>query len=218
VSEPPSSGPEPSGPPSSGAATGTLPPVERETPAPADDDPAGRRFWSPRRVPSAVVALLGLVATVGVLEDTISVRAGNAAQQWRRDVADDIATRHLDDGWMIGGAFLAVVLGLWLIWLALTPGLRAVLPMRTTTPGMRAGLDRRAAALVLRDSALQISGVSWIRVKVRRKKVKARATVHFRELEEVRGELHEVLEGTLDSLALSRRPALELAVRTGSGR
>jgi Family of unknown function (DUF6286) len=220
--------PRPAGPPSprppdaepgssGGAATGTLPPLERETPVPAGGHP-GRRFWSPRRVPSAVVALIGLVASVALLYDTISVRAGEPAQRWRREIADQFATRHLDDGWVIGGAALAAVIGLWLIWLALTPGLRAVLPMRTASPDMRAGVDRRAAALVLRDSALQTSGVSSARVKVGRKKVKARATVHFRELDEVRDELRETLQENLDGLALGRPPQLELSVRTGSGR
>lgn len=55
--------------------------------------------------------------------------------------------------------------------------------------GGAAGLDRRAAALVLRDRAVQVSGVQSARVAVGRQKVKALARAHFRDLEEVRANL-----------------------------
>jgi Family of unknown function (DUF6286) len=177
-----------------------------------------RRFWSPRRVPSVILALIGLIIAIGALYDTISVRAGEPAQQWRRKIADELATRHMDDGWVIGAGFLALVLGLWLIWLAVTPGLRAVLPMRTFSPDVRAGLDRRAAALILRDSALQVAGVSSARVKVKRRKAKARAEVNFRDVEEVRRELRVVLLGSIEQLGVARSPRLALTVREVSGK
>lgn len=93
-----------------------------------------------------------------------------------------------------------------------------LLPMRQPTgiPGtedVRAGLDRRAAALILRDRAMQVPGVQSARVDVGRRKVKARARAHFRDLEEVRGDLDAELGEAVTSLGLARQPTLAVRVR-----
>ncbi|MBD9726013.1 DUF6286 domain-containing protein [Streptomyces caniscabiei] len=177
-----------------------------------------RRFWSARRIPAALVALLSAAATGLLLYDVVSVRAGRSAMRWRRRLAEELATRPLDDTWMIVGAAVAMALGLGLFLLAVTPGLRRLLPMRKPTgaPGteeVRAGLDRRAAALVLRDRAMQVPGVQSARVAVGRRKVKALARAHFRDLEEVRTDLDATLGETVTSLRLARRPTLTVRVR-----
>ncbi|MGW0861073.1 DUF6286 domain-containing protein [Streptomyces sp. NPDC002611] len=179
---------------------------------------SARRFWSARRIPAAVVALLSVAATGLFLYDVVAVRAGGPAMRWRRRLAEELATRPLDDTWMIVGAAVAMALGLWLFLLAVTPGLRRLLPMRQPagTPGteeVRAGLDRRAAALVLRDRAVRVSGVQSARVAVGRRKVKARAEAHFRDLEEVRADLDATLGEAVTSLGLARQPALTVRVR-----
>lgn len=89
-----------------------------------------RRSWSARRIPAALVALLSAAATGLLLYDVIAVRAGRTAMGWRRRLAEELATRPLDDTWMIVGAAVAMVLGLWLFLLAVTPGLRRLLPMQ----------------------------------------------------------------------------------------
>jgi hypothetical protein len=111
-----------------------------------------------------------------------------------------------------------MALGLWLFLLAVTPGLRRLLPMRRPTgiPGtedVRAGLDRRAAALVLRDRAMRVPGVQSAQVDVGRRKAKARARAHFRDLEEVRADLDAELGEAVTSLGLARQPALAVHVR-----
>ncbi|MFC8271245.1 DUF6286 domain-containing protein [Streptomyces sp. NPDC057271] len=176
------------------------------------------RFWSARRIPAIVVALLLVGATGLLLYDVVSVRAGQPGMSWRRRLADELATRPLDDTWMIVGAAVAMALGLWLFLLAVTPGLRKLLPMRqpTGTRGtgeVRAGLDRRAAALILRDRAMRVSGVQSARVDVGRRKVKAQAQVHFRELDEVRADLDAALGEAVKTLGLARPPTLSVRVR-----
>ncbi|SEC10488.1 DUF6286 domain-containing protein [Streptomyces sp. TLI_105] len=177
-----------------------------------------RRFWSARRVPAVIVALLSLAAVGLLLYDVVSVRAGRPGMGWRRRLADELATRPLDDGWMIVGAAVAMALGLCLVLLAVTPGLRRLLPMRqpTGTRGtgeVRAGLDRRAVALILRDRAVRVSGVESARVDVGRRKIKARAQVHFRDLDEVRADLDAALGEAVATLGLARRPSLTVHVR-----
>ncbi|MEU2425763.1 DUF6286 domain-containing protein [Streptomyces sp. NPDC007851] len=181
---------------------------------PATASPAGRetRFWSPRRVPAALVALLTLVVAGAFLYDIAAVRARRPATHWRRELARQLAERQLDDPWVLVGAGVAAALGLWLLVLAVTPGLRDVLPMRRTHPDVRAGLRRDAAALALRDRAMEISGVRRVRVRLRRSRAHVLAVSHFRELDEVRADLEAALADTIRALGLAHEPRLSLLV------
>ncbi|WP_137990164.1 DUF6286 domain-containing protein [Streptomyces vilmorinianum] len=183
-------------------------PVLKDPPAAA----GARRFWAVRRIPAALVALVVLGGAGLLLYDVAAVRADRTAMAWRRELADELATRPLDNDWVLTGAVLAVLLGAWLLVLAATPGLRAVLPMRRDHADVRAGLDREAAALTLRDRAMEVSGVQSVEVRMRRSKVAVRAVSHFRELDEVRADVERVLAGGIDELALARPPALTVRV------
>jgi hypothetical protein len=194
---------------------GTTGPIDTTQPPPSSEaapPPAARarRFWSPRRIPAALTALVVLGAAGLLLYDVAAVRAGRSAMQWRKILARELATRPLDDLWVLLGAAVAAVAGLWLIVLALTPGLRAVLPMRRDTPGIRAGLDRHAAELALRDRAIAVSGVRSARVAVGRRTARVRAEAHFRDQEEVRADLRDALAEGIRQLGLDRPPRLAL--------
>lgn len=131
---------------------------------------------------------------------------------WRRSLAQQLAERPLDDTWVLVGAGVATAVGLWLIVLAATPGLRDVLPMRRTHADVRAGLHRDAAATALRDRAMEVAGVQSVRVRMGRTKVDVRAVSHFRELDDVRGDLDSTLADGIKGLGLSRPPALSVHV------
>ncbi|MEV5008590.1 MULTISPECIES: DUF6286 domain-containing protein [unclassified Streptomyces] len=175
-------------------------------------DGRGGRFWSVRRVPAGIVALLLLIVAGAFLYDIAAVRVGRPALRWRRELARQLAQRPLDDTWVLAGAGVAAVLGLWLIVLAATPGLRRLLPMRRTHPDVRAGLHREAAALVLRDRAMEIAGVRSVRVRLHRRRADVRVVSHFRALEEVRADLDTVLAEAVRGLGLIRPPALSVRV------
>ncbi|MGM7444867.1 DUF6286 domain-containing protein [Streptomyces tunisiensis] len=172
-----------------------------------------RRFWSGRRVPAGLLALVVLVIAGAFLYDIAAVRAHRPGMSWRRDLARQLAERQLDDVWVLTGAAVAAALGLWLLVLALTPGLRFVLTMRRVHPDVRAGLDRDAAATVLRDRALEVAGVQTVRVAVKRRRTDVRAVSHFRDLDDVREDLTAVLEGAIRGLGLARPSPLTLHVR-----
>ncbi|MFF1922298.1 DUF6286 domain-containing protein [Streptomyces sp. NPDC058221] len=171
------------------------------------------RFWSARRIPAAVLALVVLGGAGLLLYDVAAVRADHPAMQWRRSLADELARRPLDDVWVLTGASVAAAIGLWLLALALTPGLRDLLPMRRDRPDVRAALDRTAAAMVLRDRAVEVSGVQSVRVAMSRRKAKVRAVSHFRELDDVRADLDTVLTTGIGELGLTRPPGLSVHVR-----
>ncbi|WP_431991331.1 DUF6286 domain-containing protein [Streptomyces albogriseolus] len=172
-----------------------------------------RRFWSARRVPAGLLALV-ILAIAGVfLYDIAAVRAHRPGMSWRHDLARQLDERQLDDVWVLTGAAVAAALGLWLLVLALTPGLRSVLTMRRAHPDVRAGLDRDAAATVLRDRALEVAGVQSVRVAVKRRRTDVRAVSHFRDLDDVRDDLTAVLEAAIRGLGLARPSPLTLHVR-----
>ena len=172
-----------------------------------------RRFWSARRVPAGQVALAVLVIAGWFLYDIAAVRAHRPGMSWRHELARQLAERQLDDVWVLTGAAVAAALGLWLLVLALTPGLRSVLTMHRTHPDVRAGLHRDAAAMVLRDRALEVAGVQSVRVAVKRRRTDVRAVSHFRDLDDVRKDLTAVLEGAIRGLGLARPSPLTLRVR-----
>ncbi|MFB6814296.1 DUF6286 domain-containing protein [Streptomyces sp. NPDC056347] len=184
-------------------------------PAPARRARSGRtgRFWSPRRIPAALLALVLLGGSGLLLYDVAAVRAGRPAMRWRRVLAGELAERPLSSPWLLGLAALAVLIGLWLLVLAATPGLRALLPMRRDRPGVRAALDRSAAALVLRDRAVEVAGVQSVRVRMGRGRAAVRAVSHFRELDDVRADLDTVLRTGIRELGLARPPGLTVQVR-----
>ncbi|MFD5266152.1 DUF6286 domain-containing protein [Streptomyces sp. NPDC058335] len=189
--------------------------AEDDVPAPPEPAPApgSGRFWSARRVPAAVVALL-LAALAGVLlYDIAAVRADRPVLRVRRELARQLAERPLDDVWVLVGAGVAAALGLWLILLAVTPGLRAVLPMRRPHPDVRAALHRDAAGLVLRDRAMEVAGVQSVHVRAGRRRADVRAVSHFRDLDDVRTDLDAVLGDAVRGLGLARPPALSVRVR-----
>ncbi|MCT9114033.1 alkaline shock response membrane anchor protein AmaP [Streptomyces mirabilis] len=196
-----------------------LGPPEHDAPLPnltAGERGRGHRThrpWSARRLPAALVASVILVAAAAALFDVVAVRAGHPAAAWRRHLADELATRPLDDVWVLTGAAVAAALGIWLIVLSLTPGLRHWLPLRSPAPGLRASLDRDGAADLLRDAAIRVPGVSTARVRVRRHRIKARADVRFRDPQQVKDDLTTVLDEERDQLALARPPRIVVRVR-----
>lgn len=187
-------------------------------PVPVLQDGTARRFWSVRRIPAALLALAVAGGAGLLLYDIAAVRAERPAMRWRRSLAAELAGRPVDSGWVLAGAACAVLLGAWLLLLALTPGLRGLLTMRGGAQGLRAGLDRSAAGLLLRDRALEVPGVQSVRVGVGRRKVVVRALAHFRELDDVRADLDAALGAALGELGLARAPGMAVRVTRPKGK
>lgn len=114
---------------------------------------------------------------------------------------------------MLATCAAMAAIGIWLLILALTPRLRGLLPMRRPSTDIRPALDRSAAALILRDRAMEVSGIQSARVSVGRRRTTTRAVSHFRDLDEVRQDLHTASEQALRQLALARRPGLSVRVK-----
>ncbi|MFD9302873.1 DUF6286 domain-containing protein [Streptomyces sp. NPDC060048] len=187
--------------------------VEQLAKQPAAERPPTPRPWSTRRIPAALTALLIGAAAGTLLFDVVRVRADQTAAAWRTRLADELATRPLDDIWIQIGAAVITVLGVWLLVMALTPGLRHRLPLKTPDAQTHAVLDRAGAELLLRDAAMRVAGVSAARVRIFHNRIGARADVRYRALADVKADLLVALQAELDRLELARPPRLAVKVR-----
>ncbi|MER7751882.1 DUF6286 domain-containing protein [Kitasatospora sp. NPDC097643] len=156
-------------------------PVDREEPElPAEqpdsaEPPAAeavkvRRLRAPRTVAATVVATVLLVIAGALLYDVIAVRTGHPVRRWRAQIADELATRHLDDLAVLVGAGVATALGGLLLWLALAPGLRRWLVLRPHG-GTGAAIERAGIGHLLADRAAGLPGIDRLRIRVGRRRV-----------------------------------------------
>ncbi|MFJ9696244.1 DUF6286 domain-containing protein [Kitasatospora sp. NPDC101183] len=166
-----------------------------------------RRPRAPRTAAAALVATAVLVLAGALLYDVVAVRAGQPARRWRAQLADELATRHLDDLWVLVGAGAAVLLGGWLLWLALAPGLRRWLPLRPYG-GTTGAIDRAGIGHLLRDRAAGLTGIEELRIRVGRRRVRVRL-VGAAEPSSVQRQLREELArvGLAGELRLDVRAA-----------
>ncbi|MFF4383376.1 DUF6286 domain-containing protein [Kitasatospora sp. NPDC001547] len=130
-----------------------------------------RRLRAPRTAAAALVATGVLVVAGALLYDVVAVRAGHSARRWRAQLADELATRHLDDLAVLVGAGAATLLGGWLLWLAVTPGLRRWLVLRPYG-GTTAAVDRAGVGHLLADRAAGLDGIDHLRIRVGRRRVR----------------------------------------------
>ncbi|MFJ9609373.1 DUF6286 domain-containing protein [Kitasatospora sp. NPDC101176] len=160
-------------------------PVVEGPPAAPPDGPGGpedeaaaprvRRPRAPRTTAAVIVATVVLVVAGALLYDVIAVRAGLPARRWRARIADELATRHLDDPWVLVGAGVAVLLGGTLLWLALAPGLGRWLPLRPHG-GTGATIDRAGIGHLLADRAAGLPGVDHLKIRLSRRRIRVTLT------------------------------------------
>ncbi|MFJ9777376.1 DUF6286 domain-containing protein [Kitasatospora sp. NPDC101157] len=129
------------------------------------------RLRAGRAAPAALVATAVLVVAGALLYDVIAVRAGQPARRWRAQIADELATRHLDDLWVLVGAGVSTLLGGWLLWLAIAPGLRRWLVLRPYG-GTEAAIERAGIGHLLTDRAAGLTGIDRLRITVGRRRVR----------------------------------------------
>ncbi|MFD9064097.1 DUF6286 domain-containing protein [Kitasatospora purpeofusca] len=156
------------------------------------------RLRAPRTTAAVVVATVLLVLAVALLYDVLAVRAGQPARQWRTDLADELAARHVDDLAVLLGAGAVTLLGGWLLWLALAPGLGRWLPLRPHGD-TAAAIDRSGVAALLADRAAGLPGVEHLKVRVNRRRVRI------------------ALVGPADPASVQRQLRAELAAVTLAG-
>ncbi|GHC81483.1 DUF6286 domain-containing Asp23/Gls24 family envelope stress response protein [Streptomyces flavofungini] len=176
-----------------------------------------RRPWSERRLPVAVLALAAAVASGVLLYDVVAVHAADRSPaRWRVRLVDWLATHGPDGGTTVNLAAAAAVfaLGVCLLVLAITPGQRRRLPMTPPLPGVRAVLERGTAAALLRDAVAEVPGVTRVRVRVGRRRARARVWLGFGDPVTARQEALRAAQAALAECGLTRPPRLVVRLRT----
>ncbi|MGW7066351.1 DUF6286 domain-containing Asp23/Gls24 family envelope stress response protein [Streptomyces sp. NPDC054855] len=175
------------------------------------------RPWSQRRLPVGVLTLLAALVCGVLLYDVVSVHAAeNTPARWRTDAMTWLSTHGPDSAATTGvlAAIGVLALGVWLLVLAVTPGRRGVLPMRPPLTGVRAALDRRAVAALLRDAVTDVPGVGRVQVRVGRRTARVRAGLGFGELAGVRRAVTEAADAAATGLGLARPLRLRVRLST----
>ncbi|GAA3491429.1 DUF6286 domain-containing Asp23/Gls24 family envelope stress response protein [Streptomyces cremeus] len=178
-----------------------------------------RRPWSPRRGVALLVLCVGTAACGYLLAEGVARRTGHVLPGAPRpDVLHRVATTSLADPAALVAGLAALVLGLWVLGAAVLPGWRDRLPMTVRTNGTRAVLDRSAIALLVRDTALAVPGVTSARVRAGRRRVTVRALAGYGEPAAVETGLTEAVEEALGALGLARPPRSRVRLRAAPGR
>ncbi|MHC5257851.1 DUF6286 domain-containing protein [Streptomyces sp. UC4497] len=175
------------------------------------------RWWSPRRLPTALLALTAAIACGALAVDLIRVHAAHLpAASWRTQAVHWLE-RHGPDAPFVGIAAGALaVLGILMIALAVSPGRRGLLTVTSPGAGLRAAMDRTAIALVVRDAVGDVPGISTVRVRVRRRRVVVRAQLAFGDRAIARRDVQAAAHAVLDGCCLRRPPRLRVKVRPDS--
>lgn len=142
--------------------------TDEGVPAHGTTPPRARRPWSARRLPAAATALVVATAAGALL--VRGARGGLTPSSALRSVP-------LTDARWIGAGAAVALLGVVLIVLALTPGMRRWLPLVRPDGDTRAAIDRSSVGLLLRDAALGVDGVSRVEVRSGRGRRRVRVLV-----------------------------------------
>lgn len=175
------------------------------------------RWWSPRRLPTALLALAAAIACGTLAVDLIRVHVAHLpAASWRTQAVHWLE-RHGPNAPFVGIAAGALaVLGILMIALAVSPGRRGLLTVASPGAGLRAAMDRTAIALVVRDAVGDVPGISTVRVRVRRRRVVVRAQLAFGDRAIARRDVQAAAHAALDGCSLRRPPRLRVKVRPDS--
>lgn len=172
------------------------------------------RFWSGRRTPAALLALVVFLGCAALLVDVVSVHlAGRAPVGWRTELVDWLAGHGPGETVVAAGGGAVAVVGLWLLVLGFTPGRRGLLTAIPVDASTRVAVTRAAVALRVRDAVCDVPGIGQARVTSGRRRIRVRTRLSFGEREAARRAVRGAADEALLGCALARPPRLRVSVR-----
>ncbi|MBO1337952.1 DUF6286 domain-containing protein [Streptomyces sp. VRA16 Mangrove soil] len=173
-----------------------------------------RRWWSQRRGPTSLVLALTAAATIVCTADVLRVHVcGEWPGQWRLTALRWLAGHGPGDPTVTSAAVGAMLVGAWLVVLALTPGNRRQLMLAASRDGWCAQIDRSAVAALIRDAVGEVPGLHHITVRCGRRTVKVRGEVAFGDCASARDQARQTVTDTVAACGLVRPVRLRLALR-----
>ncbi|MER7924273.1 DUF6286 domain-containing protein [Streptomyces sp. NPDC096057] len=174
---------------------------------------APRRWWSGRRTPVTLLTLLAAVACGALAFDLIQVHtAHRPAAAWRMSAVHWLADHGPGDPVVvIAGAGVALT-GIWMVVLALTPGLRHRSTVRTAAERLDAAVDRSAVESLVRDAVGDVPGIASVRVRARRRRITVRTRLAFGDRTIAQAAATAAARAAVTSCRLRRAPRLRVTV------
>ncbi|WP_116201746.1 DUF6286 domain-containing protein [Amycolatopsis circi] len=164
-----------------------------------------------RRTLPATLTAVALLA-VCVLTAVAAIQRLTGHQPWLdyRAVAAAVHDAHWTDlvPALVSGA--VAVIGLALLWAALLPGKRRILPL---TGDPDSGADTTGYRTTLRAAAANVDGVDRARLSTGLRKVKVRVKTARTRTDGLADAVRTAVESRLDRIAPARRPAVSVRVR-----
>ncbi|MET9259490.1 DUF6286 domain-containing protein [Amycolatopsis sp. NPDC004079] len=163
-----------------------------------------------RSLPASLTAGALLAVCVLVAVAVIQRLTGNQPWLDYRAVATAVHNAHWTDlvPALISGAVALV--GLVLLWAALLPGKRRILPL---TGDPDSGADTVGYRSALRAAATGVDGVDRARLSTGSRKVKVRVKTARTRTDGLTDAVRSAVESRLDHIAPARRPAVSVRVR-----
>ncbi|TGN79112.1 Asp23/Gls24 family envelope stress response protein [Streptomyces bauhiniae] len=173
-----------------------------------------RRWWAQRRLPLGVLTLLATLTCGALATDLILVHTGHRpAALWRTGALHWLYVHGPGEPPVTAAALGCVLLGVWLIVLAVTPGRRGLLTAHSPAPATHVAVDRGTVAALLRDTAAGTEGVDTVAVRVRRRRATVRAALAFGDRAAARDQITDAARRVLAECGLRRPLRLRVAVR-----
>jgi hypothetical protein len=179
---------------------------------------AAVRAFRPRRtIPAAIASIALLAAGLLTALEAITALWGRPAQIVPiDDLTRWAGTTTWQDKEALGSAGLATLLGLLLLLIAAVAGRPRVIALRTGDDDLVAGVSPRMLSRLLTDAAERVDGVRRARVKVRGRRVTAKATTDLREAAGLKERVRAAVEQEIDYMAPVGRYTVRVRVRTPS--
>ncbi|WP_018548868.1 DUF6286 domain-containing Asp23/Gls24 family envelope stress response protein [Streptomyces sp. LaPpAH-108] len=204
-------------------ASGQLAPAPPD-PAPASADTprtgsrAPRRWWSQRRFPLGILALLATLAFGSLAADLILVHTGHRpAAAWRTGTLHWLYGHGPGEPLVTAVGTCCALLGAVLLVLAVTPGRRNLLTTASPASGTDIALDRSAVAALLRDAATGTDGVTGARTRVRRRRATVRADLASGDRTTAELRITQAADNALAECGLRRPLRLRVTARPRRG-
>ncbi|MBK3574167.1 Asp23/Gls24 family envelope stress response protein [Streptomyces sp. MBT65] len=191
-------------------------PVEEDVRSPAEEDVRRRttaRRWSRRRVPVALLTSLATLACAALAVDLVRVHTAHSpAAAWRVSATHWLSGHGPGDPAVVIAGGLTALLGVWMVVLALTPGLRRRSTVRTGADRVDTTVDRSAVESLIRDTVADVNGITTVRVRVRPRRITVRAGLAFGDRAEASTAATTAARAAVTSCRLRKNPRVRVTV------
>lgn len=168
----------------------------------------------PRRTfPATVTALVMLAGCVVVAVVAVQMILGQAAWLSYSAVADALHGVRWDSLVLAVAGGFAGVLGLVLVLVAILPGKPTVLPLRGEESDIDSGASRRSLRSTLRASASTVDGVSGVKLRLRRRKLRAEVKTERTVTDGLADAVRTAVENRIGQIAPATPPVVKVRVK-----